>query len=79
MKKIVLFIVTALLIVSCGSKTEEKESYVVPNETVHQQLSNEVAKITVEGHDYLMFTYVYDVHVLHSASCPATHEPGRVY
>ena len=82
MKKVILLIALALACASCGGP--DASQYSADTISVPQKVGPQVEKVVVEGHDYLRFySNVYgggkDIEVLHSASCPATHEPGRVY
>ena len=81
--KIILIIATMLALTSCyeAPKTNYTRSaldFIVTEE----RIADGVYKLTIEQHEYLKFVNVSsntDIEVLHSASCPATHEPGRVY
>ena len=80
MKKIVLALIAAACITSCEVS---HEPYTDEHGIVHENISNSpldesIEKITIEGHEYLVFrSVVYagrSISVIHSASCPANHE-----
>jgi len=87
MKKIILIIAAMLAFSSCSEMVESQyEPHTDEHGVTEQAISltnDSVYKLTIEGHEYLKFTSsVYAGHaiaVVHSASCPATHEPGRIY
>lgn len=88
MKKIILIIAAMLAFASCDEVIEAQyEPHTnergITEQTISFNTGDSIHKITIEGHEYLKFTSsVYAGHaiaVVHSASCPATHEPGRIY
>lgn len=78
MKKIILLIVAALCLSSCEMKfmyepTTDKHGVTT------QQITSDVEKVTIEGHEYLKFTHIStsgttSLAVVHSASCPGNHD-----
>ena len=88
MKKIILIIAAMLAFSSCTEMVKSQyephtDEHGVTEQAISFGVGDNIYKVTVEGHEYLKFTSsVYAGHaiaVVHSASCPATHEPGRVY
>lgn len=88
MKKIILIIAAMLAFSSCSEMVESQyephtDKHGVTEQAISFNTGESVYKVTIEGHEYLKFiSTVYAGHaiaVVHSASCPATHEPGRVY
>lgn len=77
MKKVILLIAAMLCLSSCEMKfmyepTTDKHGVTT------QQITSGVEKVTIEGHEYLKFTYInpsgISIAVVHSASCPANHD-----
>lgn len=86
--KVILIIATMLAFTSCGEIIESQyephtDSHGITEQAISIDTGDSIYKLTIEGHEYFKFTSsVYAGHaicVIHSASCPATHEPGRVY
>lgn len=75
MKKILSFLAAAILLSSCGLKDPTYDVRTYTNGITKQKVSEHVYKMTVEGHEYLMFEgysvgYGTPISVVHSASCP---------
>lgn len=88
MKKIILIIAAMLAFASCDEVSEtlyepHTDKHGITEQVISLNTGDNIYKITIEGHEYLKFTSsVYAgaaIAVVHSASCPATHEHGRVY
>ena len=86
--KVILIIAAMLVFASCDEVIEAQyEPHTnkrgITEQTISLGTGDSISKLIIEGHEYLKFTSsVYAGHaicVVHSASCPATHEPGRVY
>lgn len=75
MKKILLFLAAVILLSSCGHTDPSFDVRTYTNGVTKQKVSEYVYKVTVEGHEYLMFEshsvgYGTPISVVHSASCP---------
>lgn len=75
MKKILSFLTALILLSSCGLKDPAYDVRTYTNGITKQKIAPYTYKLTVEGHEYLMFEglsvgYGTPISVVHSASCP---------
>lgn len=74
MKKFLLIIVAMVAFASCDIEDAYYEPHTNKRGVTEQAITNEIEKITVEGHEYLEFQRVtyggWSIAVVHSASCP---------
>ena len=78
MKKVILLIAAMFCLSSCEmgfmyEPTTDKHGVTT------QQITSDVEKVTIEGHEYLKFTHISvngttSLAVVHSASCPVNHD-----
>lgn len=73
MKKILLVIGFIAVLSSCNLETSVRNAY--GSEKTKQKIAPYTYKLTIEGHEYLMFEglsvgYGTPISVVHSASCP---------
>lgn len=74
MKKILLVIGSIVILSSCISEAPARDRNAYGSE-IKQKIAPYTYKLTVEGHEYLMFEghsvgYGTPISVVHSASCP---------
>ena len=77
MKKVLSFLAAVILLSSCDFTDHSYDVSTYTNGITKQKVSEHVYKMTVEGHEYLMFEghsvgYGTPISVVHSASCPCS-------
>ena len=78
MKKIILLIAAMLAFSACDDTSKKYEPVTnergVTEQLISSDVSTNIKKMTIEGHEYLVFEesvyYGQSIAVVHSASCP---------